>query len=425
MELRLRYRASGKVLIFHRAKVLKNPSGSPDGACKLGFFVPYRTHWVFYPLRHSSRILYNDEPARSPCKLNAGDLIGLKGTELVVEEASAEAPRAHPRTEETPPTCYLTILGLAERRHTKTNRDLLIGSAEHCGLCLPPECGLEPEHAFLAYADGAWHLHSLTGQADLVRALGKEGYPSVQLESNDRVWLGGRDLSIRFTDTFEEEAPQPALYRPKPSSSETQPAKALLDTDAEAVVEEVIPPLTDHTQEPAYAAAKHLCAWLHNALRQPPGSGSRVWEALLAVKTRLGRRSKDPLEALQQLQTDLEQTPHNHDLLIEFARFLEARGFFDLCRLVLTEVHVLAPKDFDTQFALAKLYLMEGRQTARPLRERLELLNKAERWGRKALPLKPKHAELAVLVQQAEVEQTLLKGNLAAGSARHGTLAGH
>ncbi len=107
------------------------------------------------------------------------------------------------------------------------------------------------------------------------------------------------------------------------------------------------------------------------------------------------------------------------------ARYLESRGYFDLCRLVLAQIHVLEPKDFDTLLALTKIYLMEGRQPARALGERLEFLCKAEKWGHKARALRPKHAEVVVLVQQAEVEQTLLKGNLDGTTARHRALAGH
>jgi hypothetical protein len=429
MELHLRYRSSGKLVTLRRAKVLSNSSSRPDGKTKLAFFVPYRSRWVFYPLHHGPRIQYNDEPAPGPCKLSAGDLISLNGSELIVEALSVDEPLpASPR--EAPPPCWLTILGGTERWHTSTQTELLIGSAEHCGLCLPPTPGVEAEHAFLAYAEGAWHIHSLTGQPDLVQALGHEGRPSVRLEDNDRIWLGSSGLSIRFSPEAPNE-PAPPPSRPKKASPfDTHPEHNLEETAANSPpepppTEEIIPPVTDHSQEPTYASAKQLCFWLHKSLRDPPPSASRVWEALVAVKTRLGRRSKELSVALEQIKADLEQSPHNRDLLIELARLLEGAGYFDLCRLVLAEVHVLEPKDFDTLLALVKLYLMEGRQTARPLGERLDMLNKAERWGRKAQLLRPKHDELLTLVQQAEVEQTLLKGNLGSGSHRTASLAGH
>jgi hypothetical protein len=432
MELRLRYRSSGKLLTFHSAKVLKNSSSLPAAdRVKLAFFVPYQSQWVFYPLRRGSRIQHNDVPARGPCKLGAGDLLSLQGAELVVESVSVDDPASAGRGADSPPVCHITVLGGKDRWHSTADTETLIGSADYCGLRLPAESGVEAEHAFLAYAEGAWHIHSLTGQADLIRALGKEGEPSVRLENIDRIWLGNTGLSIRFSDAPPEEPVESAqrpVYRPaKPSADDTRPmAKSLADTASMPIVECPIPPLVDHSQEPAYIAARELCVWLHKALMEPPpSSSSRVWEALVAVKTRLGRRSKDPVEALQHFRTDLEQGPHNHDLLVELARYLEARGYFDLCRLVLAQIHVLEPKDFDTLLALTKIYLMEGRQTARPLGERLDFLGKAEKWGRKGQLLRPKNDEIHVLVQQAEVEQTLLKGNLDGTTARHRALVGH
>jgi hypothetical protein len=413
MELHLRYRSSGKLVTLRRAKVLSNSSSSLDGKTKLAFFVPYRSRWVFYPLQRGPRIQYNDDPAKGPCKLGAGDLISLHGSELIVESLSVDEPAPDKPAWELAPTCWLTILGGTERWHANTDTELLIGSAEHCGLCLPPTPGIEPEHAFLAYAEGAWHIHSLSGQPDLVQALGHEGRSSVRLEDNDRIWLGSSGISIRFTPQEPDEPAPPSAKPARNSPTETQPEHKLNETAAEIPPEQIVPPLTDHSQEPAYNSAKQLCVWLHKVLREPPAtSSSRVWEALVAVKTRLGRRSKEPSVAIEQIKADLEQAPHNRDLLIELARLLEGNGYYDLCRLVLAEVHVLDPKDFDTLLALVKLYLMEGRQTARPLRERLDFLNKAERWGHKAQLLHPKHDELLTLVQQAEVEQTLLKGNL-------------
>jgi hypothetical protein len=427
MELHLRYRSSGKLVTLRRAKVLSNSSNRPDARTKLAFFVPYRSRWVFYPLHGGSHIHYNDEPAPGPCKLSAGDLISLNGSELIVEALSVDEPLPAASSRESPPTCWLTILGGTERWHASTRTELLIGSAEHCGLCLPPTPGIEAEHAFMAYAEGAWHIHSLTGQNDLIQTLGSEGRPSVRLENNDRIWFGSSGLSIRFSPEAPEE-PAPTPSKPKkaaPSPFDTQPEHNLEETAAAPSTQEIIPPLADHSQEPAHASAKQLCFWLHKALREPPPSASRVWEALVAVKTRLGRRSKELSVALEQVKADLEQSPHNRDLLIELARLLESAGYFDLCRLVLAEVHVLDPKDFDTLLALVKLYLMEGRQMARPLGERLDMLNKAERWGHKAQLIRPKHDELLTLVQQAEVEQTLLKGNLGSGSHRPASLAGH
>jgi hypothetical protein len=417
MELHLRYRSTGKLVTLRRAKVLSNSSGHPDGKTKLAFFVPYRSRWVFYPLNRGPRIEYNDEPARGPCKLSAGDLIGLHGAELIVESLSVDEPSPGSGGERSP-TCWLTILGGTERWHTSTNTEMLVGSAEHCGLCLPPTPGIEAEHAYLAYAEGAWHVHSLTGQNDLIQALGHEGKASVRLEATDRIWLGSSGISIRFTPEAPDE-PAPAPAKPaRTVSTDTVPEHNLAETAENLPTEEVIPPLTDHSTEPAYSSAKQLCVWLHKVLHEPPStSSSRVWEALVAVKTRLGRRSKDPSVALEQIKADLEQSPHNRDLLIELARHLEKNGYYDLCRLVLAEVHVLEPKDFDTLLALVKLYLMEGRQIARPLGERLDMLHKAERWGHKAQLLRPRHDELLTLVQKAEVEQTLLKGNLSGAHA--------
>ncbi len=423
MELNLRYRSSGKLLTLRRAKVLSNSSNRSDGKTKLAFFVPYRSRWVFYPLHRGPRIQHNDEAAAGPCKLSAGDLISLHGAELIVESLAVDEPLPPGCDREDAPPCWLTILGAAERWDTSADTELLIGSGEHCGLCLPPTPGIEAEHAYLTYAEGAWHIHSLTGQTDLVHALGHEGRSSVRLEETDRIWLGNSGLSIRFTATAPDEPPPQPARPVRANPVETVPEHKLEETTENLPAEEVIPPVTDHTQEPAYARAKQLCVWLHKVLREPPPSASRVWEALVAVKTRLGRRSKNPSEALEEIRADLEQSPHNRDLLIELARILEANGYYDLCRLVLAEVHVLDPKDFDTLLALVKLYLMEGRQTGRALGERLDFLNKAERWGHKAQLLRPKHDELLTLVQKAEVEQTLLKGNLS-GSHRTPSLAG-
>jgi len=84
---------------------------------------------------------------------------------------------------------------------------------------------------------------------------------------------------LRFSDAPPEEQTESAqrpVYRPaKPSPDDTQPiAQSLADTGPIPVIENIVPPLIDHSQEPAYIAARQLCVWLHKALLEPPPSSS-------------------------------------------------------------------------------------------------------------------------------------------------------
>jgi hypothetical protein len=373
---------------------------------KAAFCVPYPSAWVVYPLRSSARLHHNFEPVSRVCSLSAGDVITLGSVDWLVERISL-APE-EPELDEPFICCYLVVRSGAEQWRATTDTDMLIGTNHRCRLSLPAEVGLAPEHAFLACHEGQWYLYSLTGKKDLLR----EGAPpagTLRLRHGDIIRLGGTDVLVEVSLT---NAPAEEILTPEGDDAhQTEAGCDRADTTAGLSEDGQSTFLPCPGSDPLYARARGLCVWLQAALQGNGPAASRWLELTLAVKTRLGARPKDPAVALERFRSDLEQACRNRDLLLDLARFFESLGYGDLCRLVLKECLRLDPKDLDVLLALVKLYMLEGQRPDLPVGQRLESFAKAEKYAHKARTIKPEDEELLELLKQAEVEQTLLKGN--------------
>jgi hypothetical protein len=398
MELILRVLPAGNQLVLHKPHVIACHDGQ-----RLGFFFPARAGWSFAPLTPGDLpASLNDRPLRTSHLLAVGDAIRVGPFALDVAAQSVEGLAPPQPAGKKPTRCRVVVAGHGE---CETEQEILLGSAPHCGLCVPV---FAPLQALLIPVDGDWVLFDLTGN-HIARA-SEPAARLIRLVEGDYILLSGAECIF----TFEPIDPPGAVPETVVSAEATHTAdgcnQALMHVADDRV-----------RHDPVYAAAWKLCWRLVNGqLGQHPAEHAGDRGVLGRLWSPFGAGDR---EALERLEQQLARAPHARDVLLKLARFLEELHYLDLCRVVLKEMYRLEPRDANTLSAITRLCLQQARQTDRPVAERVGDYDRAARYLGRALAVRP-DVGLEELKSTIAAERTILKGHLdrltapASGSAR-------
>jgi len=385
MELNLRVLPNRLRLSLHRSHTLNAPDGR-----RLAFITPAPDGWRCYPLlADASSALLNGQPISPGRPLAVGDRLDFAGQRLFVESQAIEIEprdRSSGHSEPTLPRCRVVV---PRRIEITTDRELLIGSAVQCKLCLPAGLEIEPLQALLIPTGQEWVLHDLTGKG-LART-GEESERSLVLADGDHVRMGRIEIAFWFEDQHQEE-----------------PSSEVIDTAAQAAGStDTGPCLPRLAEDPLYARSVRLCQQLFAGTLQPSANNAgllgRMW-------SRLGGQ-EEPEVALDRLQDQLAQKP-TRGAWLQLARFFAEQEYVDLCRLVLHHLVKRYPDDEEVLVPLARACVRQGQDTTRPMTKRREDYNSAEQCIERALRLRPQETLLLDLKRQIAVERTILIGNL-------------
>src|SRR5262249_55590861 len=144
-----------------------------------------------------------------------------------------------------PTRCRVVVAGQGE---CETEREILLGSAPHCGLCVPV---FAPVQALLIPGDGDWVLFDLTG-SNLARR-GEPGARLIRLAEGDYVLLGGAE-GIFTSEPIEPPGAAPeTVVSVEATHGADAPGQALMHAADDRV-----------RHDPVYAAAWKLCWRLVN-----------------------------------------------------------------------------------------------------------------------------------------------------------------
>jgi hypothetical protein len=403
MALQLRKPASKAALTLNGPRVIV------AGAQRVAYFCQYPHGWWVYPLlTGSTGVAHNREPLRAAAPLQVGDSLTLLGGDWVVDalECTAEDVEAGAVDRQRTP-CRIA---LDDGTELETESDLVIGSAAECGWQLPEATGAAPQHALLAFGEGQWHLHDLTG-AGLTFSGEEERLLTIALQDRHVIRLGSVDLTIWLVSGQETTVDLPGAG----SAGETTqlPAGSSAETEAgnTGMSHSVLVPGKDLDENRLYRTAWKLCQWVQKLIGDSSLPGRRPADAGVVMRQLIGTwsRPSDPFEALERFRARLAVAPTDRAGLMDLARYLEELGFLDLCRFVLKELYQLNRNDFEVVSTLAKLYFRQAHAPGCVGAERLSCLEHAEKYVARALALRPADKELLKLRQSTGAEWTTTK----------------
>jgi hypothetical protein len=293
--------------------------------------------------------------------------------------------------------------------------EAIIGSGTGTGRRLAIGSDLEAEHALLAYFDGAWYLHDLVGDG-LARISGEqaeEPAACIRLAEGDVVGLGPVEMTFRLpadAGPLDDDDDEPMSTVAEASTGHYLGIAETLAALAPAAANS--PVVRDSQVSPVYRKGAELCLWLRKTLREQRGNASALLDMKMAFKSLVGSsKNADPLQVLEGYERDLARAPRNRDLLLSLARFFEEQAYYDLCGLVLIEVHHLTPRDVGVLRSIAEVCRKQAVQPDLPAERSLTAFATAGRYLDKALQLAPRDHELIELHRALQAERTIRQGN--------------
>ena len=365
---------------------------------------PMPPSWLLIPLCPHAICAVNGTRATLPVQITANDVLRLGYKEFrVLEASSVEVP-----TESclAPDVCDLIVRFRGrEVAHRTVNSTLVIGTDSMCGLCLPPETGLNPYHAALLFQDHRWHLFAL-GDTGVTRVGDAEPVYHLPLFQDESVWLGDVELTVRYEELDPLDLVYPGMT-PSPSAPPVTPdtEELALETEAEPGSESSVPSANTpaaHWRMTAVAAQRDntmhlrglgLCQWIQQEhLRQPPLARPPRVQAKAFARSVTMIHGKP--EEIERFAEKLRANSWDVETLFGLADYLRRLGLSDSARWILKELYRQNPTDPVVAESLGMLAWDQSTDPLRSDENRHTDLKRAYKYITLAFRIRPNNRQL-------------------------------
>ena len=393
-EIKLSFSGVVKAIHLDRGLVVKGSSGKVTPA----LLVSYPSGWYLHPLPCECSVSLNGRTLVATARLRVGDLIQA-GQGSVITVVSA-VPASDSNSRLVAPNCEVSFsVGSTRATRPVSGSSYLIGSAVECDLRII-EAGVRPQHALLAYTDTSWHIHDLSG--DGVARLSGDSAPSTVAVSEELVWLGPLELSLRCYP-LDRIGAASATAKPMSAAIETPPERP---THPVSVVETQVPLLRPaSTSTPDSVGGLQLVRWIQEVMP------SRYYESKAAGTTTPSGGAwfppSEPSAACRYYQGQLLKYPGDLRLMFSVADCMASLGYASLERLTLKEMTRYHPNDFSLMLRIAERVYADQNRSESPSTERRKDLFRAHRYAEMASTLRPASWEAKELLQRIAVELAL------------------